>query len=520
MIRQQRKQGRLKFSKKDKVIALLILLFSGFFIPYAGFFIYAMEDYNSNAFNLSPPDPATFLETNSSLLHAMATWFENNIVQYHLPHDMIVNTVFNSSAEGGSPIAYTVTYDSAEWTGHFLMAEAHRYAVYVKEGNYTLANDTLQTINNTLRGVDKILHVSGNGGMARYAWPIADYPGDPYNIQDENHYLGTWMGEDYVFEDDTSRDMHNGIIMGLGFTYLLVNDTEIRSTVKRLVEDLLDYFLANGWLYMDPDDDPNGTDLNAGFWLFGTAGIWTLAYLKVGTLVNPDKYGSIYDDYAIERDYVHRSAFPFMSRTNIVQAYYGLLLDWEVLFILLMLEENPSLRNIYLDYISVLYDYTKYDRNALFNTMWLAINGINRTTADAAEAIIIGDVEDCLSRYYNVTQRLPGRAIHLENDAVKDPTSVKWVEFFEEGVGSILYPFWEEIYQFEVVAKYALTPDLRPQDDFLWSRPPYWFEQEGDGTMEGPGVDYTVVYWLSRYYNLIELPTIYNLTITVYYGAF
>jgi len=524
MIIEARRKKKLELRKREKSIIILISIISAFLVPYVGFFLYAMEEYNQYAYNLDPPDPDSFWTENSSQLAAMAIWYEDNIAKYHMPHNMIVNTVFNSSKEPSDideALAFTVTYDSAEWTGHYLMAEAYRYAVHDEEGNATLAAEALQNIKNTLKGIDKILHVSGNGGMARYAWPVEEYEkyvGDPDNPTDDNHYKGEWKGEDYIFEDDTSRDMHNGIIMGLGFAYLKVDDDEIRNKVRDLVEDLLDYFLDNGFLYHKPNNDPNGTDLDAGYWLFGTSGIWTLAYLKVGVLVNPDKYEPIYLNYAIERDYVHRSAFPFMSRTNVVQAYYGLLLDWEVLFVLVMLEKDPSLRNIYVDYIGQVYEYTKYDRNAIFNAMWLIINDIDRDNANDEEEIIIGDIIDCISRYYDHVQRLPGRAINLENPDVKpSPVSEKWVKFFTEGVGKWLYPFWRSIYQFEIVAGEALTPDQRPQTDFLWSRPPYWFEQEGDGSMEGPGVDFTVVYWLCRYYEILEAPINYDAPITVNY---
>ncbi len=309
MIIEKRRKKKIELRRKEKSILILVVIFSGTLGPYAGFFLYAMEEYNQYAYNLEPPDESTFLLLNTSLLYAMAMWFEDNIHNYHKPHDMIVNTRFNSSVDpsggGGHPTGYSVTYDSAEWTGHYLMAEAFRYQVHKKDGNLTLANYALENITYTLRGVDEILHVSGNGGMARYAWTLAEYTqwvGDPNNLQDDNHYRGSWNGTEYVFEDDTSRDMHNGIIMGLGFTYLLVDDVTIRSTVKRLVENLLDYFLDTGWLYMKPGNDPGGTDLDAGFWLFGTSGIWTFAYIKVGVMVNPENYESIYLDYAIARN--------------------------------------------------------------------------------------------------------------------------------------------------------------------------------------------------------------------------
>lgn len=522
MLRKPHDRGKLFFFRKYKALSVLLLVSTGFLIPYVGLFLYAMEEYNQAAYNLDPPNQDTFFTENSSQLYAMALWYENNIRNYHMPHNMIVNTQFNSSVNPyireSVPIAYSVTYDSAEWTGHYLMAEAYRWAVHKKEGNQTLMEKTKDNILFTLEGVDKILHVAENGGMARYAWPIDEYPGDPNNPLDDNHYKGEWNGEEYIFEDDTSRDMHNGIIMGLGCVHKLVDDKEIRKKVKSLVEDLLDYFLERGWLYLKPNDDPNGTDLDAGFWLFGTSGIWTLAYLKVGEEVNSEKYGPLYKEYAIERDYIHRSAFPWMSRTNVVQSYYGLLLDFEVLYILNILETRRDLKNFYLDYISQIYDYIKYDRNAQFNAMWLIMNEIDRENANKKEEIIIGDIIDCLMRYYEAPQRFPGRVVNLENKNVQDPIATKWYTFFSEGWGSILYPFWKSIYQFEPKkAKIPLTPDLRPQTDYLWSRPPYWYEQEGNGTYEGPGVDFTAVYWACRYYNLIKAPENYNITLSPQY---
>ena len=517
----EKRRVKASFIKKYKSTLIIALVCTGFLGPYVGVFVYSMEEYNSHVYNLQPPDNSTFVEANPDTLHAMAKWFEENIVNYHMPHDMIVNTHFKSfSKPTGCPseiLGYSVTYDSAEWTGHYLMAEAFRYAVHIRDGQDISAQETLDNIEKALRGVDKILHVSGNGGMARYAWPIDEYPKDPDNIQDDNHYRVTWNGSEYILEDDTSRDMHNGIIMGLGFVYLLVDDSEIRNTVKRLVETMLDYFISTGWLYVKPTDDPNGTDLQPNFYLFGTSGIWTLAYLKVGVKVNPAKYGALWDAMAVDYNFLHRSSIPWLSRTNVVQAYYGLLLDFEVLFLVTMLEENPQYREIYLDYIGTVYNYIKYDRNAQFNQMWLAMNGITRKNANSEQMKIIKDVEDCLMRYNNATQRFPGRSANLTNPNLE--LNAHWREFYENGLGSILYPFWQEIYQYEVVALEPLTPDLRPQTDYLWSRPPYWYQQTGDGTWEGPGVDYIAVYWPCRYYNIIEDPYSYSYSIEPTYGG-
>lgn len=520
-----KRRERFQFSKRQKAGIILAIILGGFLGPYVGTFLYAMDEYNYNAYNLPAPDQSTFVYANNSRLYSMAMWFEQNIATYHMPHDMIVNTRFKTASKPSGIadiVSHSVSYDSAEWTGHYLMAQAYRYLVHLRDDKPADAAHALDRIEQVLRGYNKIIHVSGNGGMARYAWPANEYPGDPYNIQNDNHYLRTWNGSDYVLEDDTSRDMHNGVIMGLGFTYLLVNDTDVRATAKRLVEDLLDYFIDTGWLYLKPTDDPNGTDFAPNIYLAGTAGIWTLAWLKVGALVNPEKYSSTYDYYAVELDFAHRSAAPLMSRTNLVQSYYGLLLDWELLFLILMLEDDTSLRSIYLNYIkTAIRDPTKNYRDPMFKAFWLMVNGINKENAGAEDAVDILDIEDCLMRYYDNENRLPGRYINMNinvtNPGVVDPVSVKWYNFFNYEVGAILYPFWFEVYHFSIITKRPLTPDYRPATDFLWSRCPYDYKQTGDGTNEGAGTDFIAVYWPCRYYNIISAPSDYDAKIKVTY---
>jgi hypothetical protein len=510
----QRSGNRLKPSKATSLILLMFLAFAGFFGPYAGFFLYAMEDYNSIAYMALAPDPSSFVGVNSSRLYAMANWYEDNIAKYHVPHDMVVNTWFDSSTSVGNPTSYSVSYDSAEWTGHYLMGETFRYAVCMRDGNLSLANQALGNITRVLRGYDKILHVSPNGGMARYAWPLDEYDGP---VDDDNRYLGSWNGEFYIYEDDTSRDMHNGVIMGLGFTYLLVDDPATRATAARLVDDLLDYFLDRGWLYVNPEGDPNGTDLDDGFWLGGTSGLWTLAYLKVGALVNPAKYGPLYREYAIDRDYAHRATPAAIGRMNTVQSYFGLLLDWELMFTLVTLETDPDLKGIYLGQVSQMYELTKNDRTAIFNAMWLALTGITRTSQPAGLRVI-QDIEDCLMRYYTAPQRFPGRDYPVATPGQESQIAVRWREFFTEGMGGTLYPFWRSIFNFQVVSDTPLTPERRPMTDFLWSRSPYTLEEGGSGNNEGAGTDFTVVYWLCRYHDIISPPSDYQATVEVHYG--
>lgn len=501
----------------QKVVIVVGLIFVILASTYIGIFAYAIQDYNSFTRDLEPPDSSNFLSQNSSRLYAMAMWYEKNIAEHHMPHNMIVDARFDTDQEGGSVIGYGTHGDSAEWTGNYLAAEASRYSVHMREGNLTLAQWTLKNITKALNGIEKILYVADYDGMARYAWPIDEYPYNP-SVLPDNHYLGSWNGTQYILEDDTSRDMHNGVIMGLGYAYLVVEDSETRLYIKSLVERMLDVLITQGFLYLNPEGLPNGTDLDVGLGLIGTSGVWTLAYLKVGALVNPEKYGDLYEKYALNLDYVWRGNMPETSGLNTVQGYYGLLLDWEVMFILIMLEDDTVLRQIYLEYLGGIYDLIKYDRNALFNCMWLIVNGINKTN-EPSDMDVVGDVTDCLMRYYGAQQRLPGRDVPLNNDDITNPTSTKWLNFFENGLGSKLYPFHKEVFEFENISNVPLTPDKRPQTDYLWSRPPYWYyETNPTGTYEGPGVDYIIVYWMARLYGIIEPPTDVDAQIEVVYG--
>ena len=161
--------------KPLKAGAIIMIVGFGMLSAYMGVFIYAIVDYNRIATQYGPPDPNTFIAQNSSRLYSMAMWYEENIAKHHMPQDMVVNTVFNSTAENSIPIMWAVSYDSAEWTGHYLVAEAARYIVHLEAGDLDLANYSLINLTRALYGIERILYVAPNGGMARYAWPLADY---------------------------------------------------------------------------------------------------------------------------------------------------------------------------------------------------------------------------------------------------------------------------------------------------------------------------------------------------------
>ena len=43
----------------------------------------------------------------------------------------------------------------------------------------------------------------------------------------------------------------------------------------------------------------------------------------------------------------------------------------------------------------------------------------------------------------------------------------------------------------------------RPYEDFLWQRSPFSMKRDGDGSMESPGIDFILPYWMARYYGVL-----------------
>jgi len=44
----------------------------------------------------------------------------------------------------------------------------------------------------------------------------------------------------------------------------------------------------------------------------------------------------------------------------------------------------------------------------------------------------------------------------------------------------------------------------RPTTDFLWQRSPFLLYGGGDGTIEYPGIDYILPYWMARHYGVVS----------------
>jgi hypothetical protein len=510
-----------------KLLLIFVLIFSPVFgfLGMAGYFFYAVGDYNKfnedlpyfyNEFYLN-----TFQEPNYTQLYNKSIWHGYFQRTYHLPLDTITDVVFFAN---NTPRGYDGKGDSAIWTGYFLASEAFRYAV-------TKNDSALDFIKQAALGLQRLITISGEPGyLVRFAVPKnATYLTDPLWADffgGSNRFDVLYQGETWTYEDRTSRDQNIGIMFGFGIVYDLLREDpspeaqEICQIIKTNVELVLDYFIKVNWIVVDVEGASKmGADFESGMFFTGPGSVAILAFLKVGELVNPAKYGPIYYNYAIKQGWADQTWD--WNDMNVNWQYYSFNLNHATFFTLLRLEKDPYLKAIYQKaYDQSLWRLIKYHRNAYFNLIYLIahdIYDVNATVQDGAVMLFPwNDTLDSLQRYPEAPRRSwtvinsNRTLIHPktgQNVSLIDPKSVNWAEtygiknldFLFEPVGFSL----SEEFQLDEHAIYALPIDERPVSDFQWQRSPFGLDDYGDGSWESPAMCYTLIYWMGRYYDFL-----------------
>ncbi len=497
------------------------------FLGLGGYFFWALDEYNEfhedlpyfyDEFYLGK-----FQQPNYTQLYNKSIWHGYYQRTYHLPLDTIVDVQFLSPTNN-TVVGYHGKGDSPIWSAYFMASEAFRYAV-------TKNQSALDYIERAAMGLRRLITISGEPGyLVRFAVPKnATYTTDPIwqgFFSGTNKFDVVYQGENWTYEDRTSRDQNIGIMFGFGMVYDLLKDDpsvkaqEICEIIKTNVELVLDYFIKVNWIVVDVEGQSKmGADFKSGLFFLGPGTTSILAFLKVGELVNPDKYGDLYQDYAVKRGWAEQILDS--SDMNVNWQYFAFNLNQAVSLTLLRLEKNPKLKAIYQQAYEInLWRLVKYHRNAYFNLAYLIVNDnydVNASYQDKDVTIYPwNDTLDALQRYPDAPRRrwtIQNSHRNLthpktgENVSIVDPKSIDWAEnygitnldIFFEPVGFSL----SEEFDLGEHAIYALPVDERPVSDFQWQRSPFGLDTTGDGTWESPAMCYTLVYWMARYYDFL-----------------
>lgn len=374
----------------------------------------------------------------------------DNIVARHLPFGAILDPFVDQS---GGVTGYTRCGDSALWTGHYLAAQAFRYQV-------TRTPEAMDQVRAALRGLRSLVDVTGSDRLARCLVP-ADSPFAAGILSEEAHhgsYPGRWDGADYHWVGNTSRDQFSGVFFGLAAAWEFVDDAGVRTEAASLASRLLDRLISDGWAVIMPDGR-----VSTVFWHRPDQ---QLAFLQTGQRMDPGRYGDVYRLHrlwkasvaylpiAIEAADPHNSCFKFnLNAINLWQLLRG--------------GEDGFYRWRH----ELAYGFWRRGvaahGNAHFNMIDRAVRGPDADRDAETRALL----EAWLRR----------------------PLVDQWVD-------------WRGVYPSCVEEDRACEPlpvQDRVRTDFLWQRSPFLLYGGGSGTIESPGIDYILPYWMARYYGVL-----------------
>jgi len=374
-------------------------------------------------------------------LHASdpdALAIEATILARHMPYGTILSPMF--SADMTQIAAYTRCGDSAIWTGHYLAAEAFRYAA-------TNSPDALANVRLALNGISLLVDVTGQDLLIRCAIPT-DSPYAAGIISEEKPngiFQATLDNRAWYFVGNTSRDQYSGVFFGLGAAYDLVPDAQIRAGIASLATRMLNRLLKYSWNIVMPDGSISTT--------FIIRPDQQLALLQIGRHVNPQQFASEYANTASALS--GTILLPLgIDAADVHDSYFKFNLDFINLYNLIRLEDDASRKGGYENGFSLVRGVTRNHLNPHFNMIDRALDGPD----SARDAETRGDLAAWLKRpRTDVSVDLRGTIPSCGNpDLACNPIPVA----------------------------------LRPPSDFLWQLDPFQLFAFGYGTIETAGIDY------------------------------
>jgi uncharacterized protein (TIGR03437 family) len=306
----------------------------------------------------------------------------------------------------------------------------------------TQSADALNNVRGALAGLKALTDVTGNNRLAR-CMAMAN---SPYAASIASQEASNTINQNppWIWVDNTSRDEVVGAFFGLGAAFDLVNDSTVQSDISALATRLIGFISGHEWT---PNNDLGNT--------FVLRPEELQMLIVVARHVNP---GIKVSGPLLVPPIDVGAEFDVASNSS----YFKFNLDDMTFYNLVRLNNDSS----YLHAYQIVRNYTASHQNAFFDMIDRALQGPN-STRDAEAGMLL---DQWLSR--------PVR------DPFVDLTNTVSV-CGTEACNPVLVP-------------------LRPPTDFLWQRDPFQLTGGGSSTVESPGIDYILPYWMGRYYGVIS----------------
>ena len=341
--------------------------------------------------------------------------------------------------------------DSAAWTGLYLAALVHEYAV---TENVTV----LEQAWNTLRAIDFLSLCTGKPGY------ISRFAGLANDTIYAKYYKGYGNGafncaspyEEYVWLGYSSRDMYIGVAFGLAnvLVHLSSNQTFVKMA-SDIVERVADCLEKDGFFIVSPK-----------FQIVNPVPIFSAVWRLLAISVNSQKYNHFKYLYAL--DYEEAVLFELHLNSMYDDTYYPNELTLEGLYILSLLDKNDEHLNVLKDKFSevVVKKYNHFQPG--FASFYLSAI-TNATDYEVPQGILQGGLYDY-------------------------PEAPNWDHYVDQSNNPSYIPHHDTTH-----SERALMIRDRPPTTYLWQRAPTILKG-GENTccFQRKHLDLLLAYWVGR----------------------
>ncbi|MHA1299567.1 MAG: hypothetical protein ACTSO9_09050 [Candidatus Helarchaeota archaeon] len=507
---------------------------------YAEKFEKLMELYNM-PYNLTGDGWDYYIHMDTRFVQNPATWGIHNSSMF-----LAVADPLNTSHPLNQILKYEDTGHAAVYSGYGAIGEALRYAIAVRENNISKIEESRQHLLHLVKGYDLLSAVMPDGRMARFVAP--DTPKARQLIGDwffKEEYFGSHLffpinytapnNKTYTFyaETGTSVDCYM-VYLGLGMIYMMCNDTEIRSIIRKAVDRMLSFHVKTGFKFVDYDGKTHSMGAEA---ITGTPIVdpmYAVTYLRVGKTVNPQKWANLYNEYTHDRMFIKKvgkhSQLNIFSLFIMSGGYFNINMAATIAGVLSFLEDDPQLKKIYQDnFLKPVHNIVKYHRNAWFDALYCL--GMSQPDYSSYQKLINvpstelislywkqyieQSIADCLMRM--TYTKYPYRKFGHPNGIESYNENIYWVPiqgapypttnvFNWNDYVNMNDPLIKIFFQLslpQTIWDQPIPADWRDTASWIWQNNCFSMRKAGEYSILQPiTASYTAPYWIAYYLNL------------------
>ncbi|MCQ2471538.1 MAG: hypothetical protein MJ147_05820 [Clostridia bacterium] len=311
-----------------------------------------------------------------------ANEFEKNIKKYHYRHGFVAERIIENYDINSGHVH--ISDNDGSWTGLYVAAESFRYAV-------TGEQEALENARESLKAMLLLTKITGLPGFTARA---VRYEGET-GFGDGNHEWVKTPDGKAEWKCETSSDEMTCHFFAQSIYYDLCANEEEKAEIRTALLGIMEHILNNNYRLIDHDGLPttwaawNPNLLNHDDkWYFerGINSLELLGFLKVSYHISGDeKYKKLYDSFIKEHHY------PLNVMQHKIRDAHICHIDDNLGFLaaltLLRLEEDESLRSIYLCGVEDHWEYERVEKQPMFCFVHALLTGRDEDLTEGVESL-------------------------------------------------------------------------------------------------------------------------------------